>query len=138
MRKEVDSCLGIPYRYGGDSRKGMDCSGLVASVYRRVGVKLPHNVDAQYDLGEKVDRDALLYGDVVFFNTEPGAGVSVCFSPCILLGFSVPYVYGKTHNGIYTGGNTFVHASSSRGVVRDNLEDDYWRKRYIGARRYLN
>ena len=137
LKRAIRSYMGAPYCYGGESRKGVDCSGLVRAVYRTVGVNLPHNVEKQYELGESVKKKNLIYGDVVFFNTKPWSGASPCVSPCILLGFSVPMVYGETHNGIYTGDGTFVHASSSRGVVTDRLDDEYWRKRYIGARRYL-
>lgn len=137
VRQAVESYVGTPYRYGGVSREGVDCSGLVRAVYLHAGLNLPHSVERQYEMGKKVKRRNLRYGDVIFFNTKPWAGAGACVFPCIMLGASVPMVYGRTHNGIYTGYGSFVHAGRSRGVVRERLDNDYWEKRYIEARRYL-
>ena len=137
VAEKARACIGSSYRRGGTTPAGFDCSGLVFFVYQAVGVTLPRTVEGQYQEGKKISRNKLRDGDVVFFNTKPFARASICFSPCILLGASVPLVYGRTHSGIYIGNNAFVHASSQRGVVVDNMNDEYWEKRYLGGRRYL-
>lgn len=106
--------LGVPYKWGGVDPNGWDCSGFVQEVYRLGGHQVPRLADAQYEACDKVAPEALQLGDLVFFNTD-GSGVS--------------------HVGIYTGERRFLHASSSRGVVEDCLDDDYWMTRYYGAGR---
>src|SRR5262249_28496527 len=84
--------VGAPYRWGGRSRAGFDCSGLVRYVYAQVGVSLPHNAAKQYRLGTPVPRESLEPGDLVFFDR-------------------------LRHNGIYVGDGLFVHArQTGRGV----------------------
>jgi cell wall-associated NlpC family hydrolase len=80
--------LGVRYRYGGSSPSGFDCSGLVAYVYGRLGVKLPHNAAAQYAYGRAVDRSHLRPGDLVFF-------------------------HGLGHVGVYIGHGRIIHAPHS-------------------------
>jgi len=93
----------------------MDCSGLVVAVYKKAaGVSLPHNTARLYRLGHTIPRSRLTAGDLVFFTT----------SSAVL-----------SHVGIYTGNGTFIHASSSNGVVKSNLESSYYKKRFYGARR---
>ena len=135
VEKAIRSYLGAPYRYAGSSRRGVDCSGLVMAVFQEAGVYLPHSVRAQYNLGRNVGRNGLRYGDVLFFNcnsskTRWGSGKSRG-------NFSNRRHVEPSHNGVYVGEGKFVHASSSRGVVTDRLEDEYWADHYIGARRYL-
>lgn len=109
------SLRGAPYRDGGIDPSGFDCSGFVKYVYQQHGVAMPRQVRDQYKLGEKVDRDRLQPGDLVFFSTvAPGA----------------------SHVGIVIGGDQFVHAPSERGVVRvESLSQEYWASRFIGAKR---
>jgi cell wall-associated NlpC family hydrolase len=109
------SLRGAPYRDGGDTPSGFDCSGFVKYVYEQNGVAMPRQVRDQYKLGTSVSRDHLAPGDLVFFSTvAPGA----------------------SHVGIVIGGDQFVHAPSERGVVRvESLSQDYWARRFIGARR---
>lgn len=109
------SLRGAPYRDGGDTPSGFDCSGFVKYVYEQNGVAMPRQVRDQYKLGTSVSRDYLAPGDLVFFSTvAPGA----------------------SHVGIVIGGDQFVHAPSERGVVRvESLSQDYWARRFIGARR---
>jgi cell wall-associated NlpC family hydrolase len=105
--------LGVPYRWGGESPKtGFDCSGFVQYVFSRVGVSLPRVVSAQWTVGRRVSRSALRPGDIVFFN-------------------------GLGHDGIYIGGNRFVHSPSSGDVVKISTITGYYADRWVGARRVL-
>ena len=107
---------GMPYRNGGSQPSdGFDCSGLVQWVFAQHGTVLPRDVRQQFDVGEKIDADELKPGDLVFFETVSK---------------------GASHVGIAIGGGEFVHAPSSRGVVRiEKLSTSYWSKRWVGARR---
>ncbi|SMD01310.1 C40 family peptidase [Sporomusa malonica] len=115
--KTAEKYLKIPYRFGGESPKGFDCSGFVKYVYDRHGKKLPRTADVQYRTGKKIDRASLKPGDLVFFTT---------------------YASGASHVGIYSGNGRFIHASSSRGVMISRLDETYWKPRYLGARRVIN
>jgi len=109
--------LGIRYRWGGsDPATGFDCSGLVAyAAEQSLGLKLPRSAADIAQVGAPVARKELQAGDLVFFNT---------------LGRRY------SHVGIYLGGQRFVHAPSSGGVVRiERMDVRYWAKRYNGARR---
>jgi cell wall-associated NlpC family hydrolase len=106
---------GVPYRNGGSTPEGFDCSGLVQYVFAQNGVRLPREVRDQYGVGQKIDRDEVQPGDLVFFETVRGRA---------------------SHVGIALGDDQFVHAPSSRGVVRvERYTSDYWDKRWLGARR---
>ena len=107
---------GTPYRYGGTSRKGIDCSAFVMTVYQDVfDLSLPRTTTAQVEVGEAVSPKALQAGDLVFFRTSR-----------------------KTrHVGIYLGDGEFAHASTSQGVMTSHLDNDYWQRTYWTARRIL-
>ena len=103
--------LGIPYRYGGASPStGFDCSGFVMYVYAQVGVSLPHNAAMQYGYGSPVSRANLQPGDLVFFN-------------------------GLGHEGIYIGGNQFIHSPHTGDVVKISTLAGWYSDTYYGARR---
>jgi cell wall-associated NlpC family hydrolase len=106
---------GSPYRNGGSDPSGFDCSGFTQYVFAQHGVALPRDVRAQYRVGKSVKPDDLAAGDIVFFTTtEPG----------------------PSHVAIAIGGDEFVHAPSSTGVVRvEHLSSTYWSPRFLGARR---
>lgn len=109
------SYQGTRYRWGGTSRNGVDCSGLVTAVYRRHGVSLPRTSASQFANGQRVSRDNLKQGDLVYFRTR-GSRVS--------------------HVGIYVGDGKFVHASSGSGRVQVNsLNSGFYAQRYVGATR---
>jgi cell wall-associated NlpC family hydrolase len=106
---------GVPYRLGGDDPSGFDCSGLVQYVFAQNGRRVARVVAEQYGEGRPVTRREVQPGDLVFFATS-GRRVS--------------------HVGIAIGGGQFVHAPSSRGVVRvESLDAAYWSRHYAGARR---
>ena len=111
---------GTPYRYGGTSRSGIDCSGLLCNSFKSINYNLPRTSDAQSKVGKKVKKNKLEPGDLVFFAT------------------------GKkkrqiTHVGLVTyskkGKVKFIHSSSSLGVVENYLDMDYYDKRFRLGRR---
>ena len=106
---------GIPYRNGGSDPSGFDCSGFTQYVFAQYGIALPREVREQFRVGKAVKPDDLAAGDIIFFTTtDPG----------------------PSHVAIAIGGDQFVHAPSSTGVVRvEHLSSSYWSPRYLGARR---
>jgi len=107
---------GVPYRNGGADPSGFDCSGFTQYVFAQHGIALPRAVEEQFQVGKAVKPDELASGDLVFFSTvSPGA----------------------SHVGIAIGGDEFIHAPSSTGVVRvEHLSAGYWSRRFLAARRY--
>jgi cell wall-associated NlpC family hydrolase len=117
MLGKAMTLLGVPYKRGGSSPDtGFDCSGFVRHIYETsVGRLLPRRADEQAKTTEKIDRNDLNPGDLVFFNT-----MRRTFS----------------HVGIYIGDGKFIHAPSAGKSVRvDDLRAAYWTKRFTGARR---
>ncbi|WP_456107126.1 C40 family peptidase [Pseudomonas mangrovi] len=116
------SLVGTRYRYGGSSAEtGFDCSGFVGYLFNEeVGLKLPRSTREMINLdAPRVSRAELEPGDVIFFNDRGRGRVS--------------------HAGIYLGDDQFIHSSSSRsgGVRVDSLEDSYWKRSYLQAKRVL-
>ena len=106
---------GIPYRNGGSDPSGFDCSGFVQWVFAQNGVRLPREVREQYDAGRRIDLRDVMPGDLLFFETVS---------------------HGASHVGVAIGGDQFVHAPSSQGVVRvERFTANYWSMRFVGARR---
>ena len=116
LNDQLRNWRGTPYRYGGMSRGGVDCSGFVLMTFRdKFDLQLPRETRKQAELGTEIDKDDLLPGDLVFFKTGSGeSGLQV---------------------GIYDTDNQFIHASTSRGVMRSSLDNVYWRKNFWQARR---
>ena len=107
--------LGVPYRYGGDSRSGIDCSAFVrAFMDETFGIRLSRTTATQVREGASVDKRELQPGDLVFFRRR-----------------------GSRHVGVFLGQNKFIHASSSRGVTVSSLDKGYYRRHYWTARRIL-
>jgi len=110
------SMVGKPYRYGGGTPQGFDCSGLVYFSFKNAGMNVPRSTETQRGKSRKVSGASLARGDLLFFNQE-----------------------GKysSHVGIYLGGKRFVHAPSSGKRVRvDSLTDSYWQKHLVETRRF--
>jgi len=106
--KVVKSFLGVPYKLGGNTVRGIDCSAFVKKVYEIFDVSLPRTAREQSLIGKRIDRDRLQEGDLVFFKTR------------------------RDHVGIYVGNNQFVHLSySSRQAKVDNLDSQYFSNRFL-------
>ena len=120
---EADSYLGTPYRYGGTTRNGIDCSAFVLSVYgSAMGLALPRVAAAQAQEGERIEKSDLKKGDLVFFSHGGGR---------------ISHV-GIVHEVTEDGEVRFIHAATSRGVMVSPLSDKYWGPRFRFAKRILN
>jgi len=106
----VKTFLGVPYKLGGSTLKGIDCSAFVKKIYEIFNIQLPRTTREQFSIGIKVEKDKLEEGDLVFFKRQGNS----------------------SHVGIYIGGNQFVHASShNREVKIDYLDTPYYNKRFL-------
>jgi peptidoglycan endopeptidase LytE len=117
--KVAKSFMGAPYRYGGESLRGLDCSAFVKKVYDIFDAPLPRIARDQYKAGPRISREELSVGDLVFFKTKR-------------------YAKYPTHVGIYIGEGNFIHSSSAHariGVTIDSLQTDFYNRAYIGATR---
>ncbi|MGB9715956.1 MAG: LysM peptidoglycan-binding domain-containing protein [Thermodesulfovibrionales bacterium] len=109
--------MDIPYRFGGNSIFGIDCSGFVQKVYSMIGISLPRSARQQFEEGKPIDKADLSIGDLVFFRT---------------------YAPFPSHVGIYLGDDLFIHASSiKKKVTIDSLTTPFYLKRFIGAKRVI-
>ncbi|HEX9023019.1 MAG TPA: NlpC/P60 family protein [Geobacteraceae bacterium] len=115
LKKAAYSFLGARYRFGGNSRRSLDCSSFVQQVFREQKITLPRTAREQFSVGTEVMRGDLQRGDLVFFQTY------------------APYA---SHVGIYLGNRKMIHASSrDRRVVISSMDTPYYLSRYLGARR---
>lgn len=100
---------GVPYQLGGSSKRGIDCSAFVQIAFEELHMaKLPRTTQEQSQIGNKVAYGQASEGDLVFFKTD----------------------YKTRHVGIYLGGNQFLHASTSRGVIISRLDNPYWADKF--------
>lgn len=116
--RTAERFVGIPYRWGGDNVvEGMDCSGFVRAVYNLCGVSIPRTSREQFRTGDAITKGSLLDGDLVFFGSSDAA---------------------INHVGIYVGNGKFVHAPRRGEEIRiTSIDDGYFEKRFVGARRYF-
>jgi len=113
----VKQWIHTPYKYGGMSRSGVDCSGFSSILMREVyDIKLARTAQEQYNNGDKIRDSWRSPGDLVFFKNTRGHGID--------------------HVGIYLGDNRFAHAATSTGVVVSDLDENYYHERYVGTCRY--
>lgn len=114
LLEQADVWQGTPYRYGGMGRSGVDCSGLVYSIFlSQFGHAVPRTTKGQARLGNEITQDVLRSGDLVFFKTG----------------------HKSRHVGIYLQDNRFLHASESKGVIVSRLDNPYWQSHYWMSRR---
>lgn len=102
--------LGTPYQYGGTTQSGVDCSGFVLNVYNELGYKVPRTSRDQFQFTEKVSSNEKNVGDLVFFRRGSDVG----------------------HVGIYVGSNKMIHASTSKGVIIQDLNNEYLQRTFAG------
>ena len=114
----VDRLIGTPYRFGGDSERGIDCSAFTRRVYRSQNVELPRNSREQARVSLNVAYASVRTGDLVFFDTSINGVIS--------------------HVGVFLGNGVFAHASSSKGVTRSSLKEKYYVKRFARGGRIFN
>lgn len=115
--EEIVSYLNTPYLYGGESRRGIDCSAFTQKVFRNsLEIKIPRTAREQYRTWEIFkNKNELKFGDLVYFNTSRR--------------------YFPGHVGIYLDNNLFAHASSSKGVIVSSLANSYYSSKFVGANR---
>ena len=113
--EEAEKWIGTPYCWGGESFDCADCSGFVMTVFSKNGIELPRTAQQQFDFGKKVSIDNAKAGDLIFFRKSNKI----------------------THVGIYVGNRTFIHASSSKGVIIQDLDEFGSSPTFAGCREIL-
>ncbi|MGE0086777.1 MAG: C40 family peptidase [Desulfococcaceae bacterium] len=114
--KGLKDWQGVPYKWGGENRSGVDCSGFTKTVYRKLfNIRLPRTSAEQSSVGKAVKQKHLRAGDLVFFSYEKNAN----------------------HVGIYLGKRKFIHASQKKGVMVSHMDKPYWKRIYRTSRRVL-
>lgn len=109
--------IGTPYRAGGESKRGTDCSGLVSQLYKKVyHIRLSRNTDGQLKESNQVSRRNLREGDLVFFTSDISRKKA-------------------THVGIYLKRGKFIHASTSQGVIISDLKEKYYTRHWLSGGR---
>ncbi len=118
--KTAEQYLGVPHCMGGTTMKCMDCSGLLVTVFARLGITLPHNSEEQARYGKIINRiDELRKGDLVFFTGTYETSHFI------------------THSGIFAGSSRFIHTSSKNGVIFTSINDPWWSQRFVFGTRVL-
>lgn len=116
---EARKWIGTPYRYGGHSRSGTDCSGMVMELFQKVyNIKLPRSAAMQQSYACEIERNKLAAGDLVFFCTGKSKN-------------------RVSHVGLYVGDGKMIHASASRGVMESGIEERYWQRTYYSSGRII-
>lgn len=114
--------IGTPYVWGGSSKQGMDCSGLIYQSFKAIHLEVPRTTEGLMQKGRKISRSKLKTGDLVFFKTLKSKAKA-------------------THVGMITQNKKnetlFIHAGTSTGVTISKLQDGYWKKHFVFARRLL-
>jgi cell wall-associated NlpC family hydrolase len=108
--------LGTPYCFGGEDKKCTDCSGFVQTVFAEIGFDIPRTAQEQYESGSTVNTKNAKPADLIFFGENDKI----------------------SHVGIYIGEHYFIHSASSKGVTVQSLDDNYYKKRFVGFKRFLN
>ncbi|MEM6515779.1 MAG: C40 family peptidase [Bacteroidota bacterium] len=120
--KNAESFKGTRYKYGGTTKRGMDCSGLVYTAFLEENIKIPRTTGALSSFGDWIDVKEVQEGDLLFFATKKNSRK-------------------VNHVGIVTNSRPgyveFIHSTSSRGVITSNLSERYWYQAYVQARRVL-
>jgi hypothetical protein len=116
LLKEANKWIGTAYRYGGNSRAGVDCSGLVTNLFSSaLAIKLPRNSAQQSNYCNNIPKNDLVEGDLVFFCTGGSGGVN--------------------HVGMYVGNGNMIHSSTSKGVIISSLSESYYQRTYHSSGR---
>lgn len=112
----IEDWVDTKYRFGGSTKSGIDCSGFSGMLYKEVYKNhLPRMASEQYKACEKINKEKLTEGDLVFFNTRGGV----------------------SHVGVYLMNDFFIHSSTKEGVVISNLNEDYYHRKFIGGGRFI-
>lgn len=114
--KEAEKYIGIPYCYGGSTRKCLDCSGFINLVFSKFGIALPRTASDIYNFADKINISEAKAGDLVFFKSKNKIN----------------------HVGIYINHGEFIHSSSSKGVVKSSLSENYYSTHFFGAGRVIS
>lgn len=122
LLRDAEKYLGVPYKYGGNTSSGFDCSGFTVKVFEENDYKLPRRSADQAMVGDRVEIRKVQPGDLLFFSTS-GAG-------------KVSHV-GIVHDISNDGEVKFIHASTSKGVIISSLNENYWNRAYLHAKRIL-
>ncbi|OCA78307.1 hydrolase Nlp/P60 [Chryseobacterium contaminans] len=120
--KDAEKYLGTPYRFGGNTSSGFDCSGFTVKVFEENSFNLPRRSSDQAETGQNIDIRDVKPGDLLFFATAGGSRVSHV---------------GIVHDIGPDGEVKFIHASTSKGVIISSLNEKYWNKAYLHAQRVL-
>ncbi|CAH0204937.1 C40 family peptidase [Chryseobacterium sp. Bi04] len=120
--KDAEKYIGTPYKFGGNTSSGFDCSGFTVKVFEENAFTLPRRSSDQADAGKNIDITDVKPGDLLFFATAGGSRVSHV---------------GIVHDIGPDGEVKFIHASTSKGVIISSLNEKYWNKAYLHAQRVL-